>query len=110
MTINEIIDYVTHSPENTNPNVLRSMLGNQVSGGQSSDLTCIPLELIQTETEVKLNKTWNEIYETPETTIYYINNNALFIAFATEEDGGFFVRLLAPKALLESMVMASFVA
>lgn len=111
MTINEIIDYVTHSPENTNPNVLKSMLGDISLGGQSSDLTCIPLELTPTETEVKLNKTWNEIYEAPETTIYYIfMDNTLFIAFAFEQNGTYIVQFLAPKALLESDGIESFVA
>lgn len=105
MTINEIIDYVINSPENTNPNVLRSMLGNQVSGGQSSDLTCIPLELIHTENEIKLNKTWNEIYEAPETTIYYIiMDNTLFIAFAFEQDETCLVRFIPPKALLQAEI------
>lgn len=36
MTIQKIINYITHTPENTNPNVLKDML-KQISGSSDSD-------------------------------------------------------------------------
>ena len=83
MTINEIIDYVTHSPENTNPNVLRSMLGNQVSGGQElpeGALIFLPAEV--DETTMALNKTWNEINQG----FYYIRDNGYILILTAVED------------------------
>ena len=83
MTIDEIIDYVTHSPENTNPNVLRSMLGNQVSGGQElpeGALIFLPAEV--DETTMALNKTWNEINQG----FYYIRDNGYILILTAVED------------------------
>ena len=36
MTIQEIINYITHTPENTNPSILKDML-KQISGNSGSD-------------------------------------------------------------------------
>ena len=80
MTINEIIDYVVNSPENTNPNVLRSILGNQVSGGQElpeGALVCLPVEV--DETTNTLNKTWNEINQG----FYYMRDDDGYILILT---------------------------
>ena len=111
MTINEIIDYVTHSPENTNPNVLRSMLRNQVSGGQDipeGAFIAMPISCnLETGT---LEKTWQEIDDllgqniiclvsinndilfldtTSDTTSYIITTNNNQITFTTNEPNGY---------------------
>lgn len=59
MTINEIIDYMVNSPENSNPNVLRSMLNSlNVGGGQDNDIEIIEFHI---DEEEKLDLTWQEI-------------------------------------------------
>ena len=59
MTMDEIINYAINSPENTNPNVLKSMLSSlNVGGGQSNDVEIIKFHI---DEENKLDLTWQEI-------------------------------------------------
>ena len=67
MEIDEIVDYATNSPENTNPAVLRSML-SQLSGGGSSGSSPYVIETMWDDTigeygAVRTVKTAAEIYE-----------------------------------------------
>lgn len=55
----EIIDYVMENPNNTNPNVLRSMLGQNGGGSSGGNI------LIVTESaEYVMSETWQTIYDT----------------------------------------------
>ena len=64
MTIDEIIKYAFSSPENTNPNVLRSML-SQIStsaaepSGSGDTVQTMKVEI----NNGTLNKTWQEMYD-----------------------------------------------
>ena len=51
MTEDEIVEYATHSPENTNPAVLRGML-SQLSGGGSSEPFVVTWDEDQNHTNV----------------------------------------------------------
>lgn len=67
MEIDEIVDYATKSPENTNPAVLRSML-SQLSGGSSSGNYPYIIETVYDDTigeygAVRTVKTAAEVYE-----------------------------------------------
>lgn len=67
MEIDEIVDYATNSPENTNPAVLRSML-SQLNGGSSSGGYPYVIETMYDETigeygAVRTVKTAAEIYD-----------------------------------------------
>ena len=64
MTMDEIINYAIHSPENSNPNVLRSML-NQISsenGDSSNDIEVIDFN-VSMEAPYTLDITWQEVYD-----------------------------------------------
>lgn len=51
MTINEVIAYVMHNPENTNPAVLRDLLTELVQGGGTSDFEYAKITVTNTSTE-----------------------------------------------------------
>ena len=46
MTIEEIVDYVRHTPGNTNPNVLKTLLQDVSSGGGSSDFSIATITMV----------------------------------------------------------------
>lgn len=61
MTIDEIIKYAFESPENTNPNVLRSML-NEIEGeGGDTPAPSGEETMVININDDQLNKTWQEI-------------------------------------------------
>ena len=70
MTMDEIIDYAISSPENTNPNVLKSMLQQMNSGNGGSSNSNIEVIEFQESIEqqedgsahITLNMTCQEIY------------------------------------------------
>lgn len=69
MTNEEIIKYTFSSPENTNPNVLRSMLTSLSGGAASSsgDESIVQAMKVDADMETgALNKTWQELYEAQE--------------------------------------------
>ena len=66
----EIISYVMHSPENTNPNVLRGILNT--SGGGSSDFFVISLFYDETIEDFNIDKNYQEI-------LNVLNTNALIL-------------------------------
>ena len=88
MTINEIIDYATHSPENTNPNVLKSMLDSINSGGQElpeDALIYLPTEVeIDDEDIYTLTKTWQEIAQNN----YYIKIDSTYLLLLPDQSHG----------------------
>ena len=53
MTKEEIVKYITSSPENTNPNVLEGML-DQLGGGGSSDYSIAKVTIIVNLTQADL--------------------------------------------------------
>lgn len=61
MEIDEIVDYATKSPENTNPAVLRSML-SQLNGGGSGDVFWVTFKWDANAGKVVSDKTAEEIY------------------------------------------------
>ena len=67
MEIEDIIDYVTTTPENSNPAVLRGMLG-QLNNNNSSTNNSLIVHMIwvynedEDNDELQLDKTWNEIH------------------------------------------------
>lgn len=65
MTIDEIINYVFSSPENTNPNVLHSMLSSLSGGAAESSGSESDVQLMKVEIDDNgiLNKTWQEMYD-----------------------------------------------
>ena len=69
----EIISYVMHTPGNTNPNVLGSMLEGAGGGGSNF---IVHAEANLSDITVTVDKTYNEIVET-------INNNKIPIMIAT---------------------------
>lgn len=81
MTEDEIVEYVTHTPENTNPAVLRSML-QQYNNGSGGNGTLIVNELLDESSQTTiLDKNWNEIktaFDNGQVAIIkYSNNTAL---------------------------------
>ena len=61
--INDVFNYVMDTPDNTNPNVLRSML-NSLEGGGSGGGTLkvtITSEEVSDGTKFTMDKTWQEI-------------------------------------------------
>lgn len=69
MEIDEIVDYATKSPENTNPAVLRSMLG-QLSGGGSGGGGVMAITTMTT--------TWQEVKDALEAgkVVVYVTKNS----------------------------------
>lgn len=63
MTIDEIIAYIMHTPENTNPAILREQLNSIASSGDSS--SALPSDLMILEYTV-----------TPENTVYFSNGQS----------------------------------
>ena len=73
MDKNDILDYVTETPGNTNRAVLGSMLDSFTNGGRGSTLE---VNLIRDERtgDATTNKTWNEIYSAfPNAIIKYVH-------------------------------------
>jgi len=67
MTKNEIVKYIFSTPENTNPNVLRSML-NEIDGG-SGDTPSVQVVTIESD---QMQMTWQEINDV-------LSNNTILI-------------------------------
>ncbi len=65
MEIDEIVDYATKSPENTNPAVLRSMLGQLSggSGGASGLVVTMTHESSPLGPRLVGDKTYGEVYD-----------------------------------------------
>lgn len=54
MTIDEIIAYIMHTPENTNPAILRDLLTELVQGGDTSDFEYAKITVTNTDTATEL--------------------------------------------------------
>ena len=63
MEIDEIVDYATKSPENTNPAVLRSMLGQLSGGGTSGLVVTMTIEPSSLGPRLVGDKTYGEVYD-----------------------------------------------
>lgn len=94
MTIDELIDYVTHSPENTNPNVLRSMLGSQLSGGPAlPEGANICMIIPYNEETGALEKTWQEITDILSENIICLTekDNNILMLDTTQTDSSYII-------------------
>lgn len=64
ITIKDVFDYVMNSPENTNPNVLKSMLSEMSGGGFDSNsnfLNALLIDIRESENNFTANVTYNQI-------------------------------------------------
>lgn len=76
MTKQDIIDYVTHTPGNTNKAVLSSML-NQFSNNSNSNWLEVTATADEYGYSYALNKTWQEISDAfPQVYIVFSNPNS----------------------------------
>lgn len=75
----EILDYVMNSPGNTNPSVLKGLLGNTADGGSSGGVFMVEEEYDETTNTVTLKATWQEIYDA-------FNSGKLVATYYTEKD------------------------
>lgn len=64
--MDELIDYVTESPENTNPNVVRSLVSQISTGSESGDLFMITLTSDGNNEHPTSDKTVREIINAAE--------------------------------------------
>ena len=85
MTEDEIVEYATHSPENTNPAVLRDMLGQLSGGGSAAFLIC---EMEGTDYHRKLDKTYGEIFAA-------MSEHTPVIIFGTDSSGGIIMGIIS---------------
>lgn len=81
--MDELINYVTESPENTNPNVVRSLLSQIPTSGNSGEIFVIKgtLEYFEEEDEeyIVSNKTFREISDA-------VSRKDFIVVIATEQD------------------------
>jgi len=64
VSIDDIVNYVFSSPENSNPNVLRSMLSELNGGSSNNDVITMKVNIIiDSDENVYLDKTWQELYD-----------------------------------------------
>ena len=63
MDKNDIIDYVMHTPHNTNRAVLSGMLNQLAEGGGGGGAEPLIVNTSVVESIVTLDKTWQEVYD-----------------------------------------------
>ena len=59
----EVIDYVMSSPQNTNPSVLKGLLGNTADGGSSGGVFMVEIAPKEGSDGKEITATWQEIYD-----------------------------------------------
>lgn len=68
--MDEVVNYVMETPGNTNPNVLRGLLGK--SGG--GNVLIVNMNINQETQTATLDKTWREIYDADFAIVQIITN------------------------------------
>lgn len=117
--MDDIIDYIMQSPENTNPNVLRDMLENNNGGSGINSMLNVQMFYEETKTGARtyLDHTWQEIWDAypfiniiteEEGNVLKLNwfqqISRMAIGYSPDEPGGtiYFVSGLADNDLLTS--------